>query len=109
MYCSSNDGDCHTQAEQMRNGIPAARELAWEPLLQNYSVDMFVAAHMHNYERMLPVHNNGSSSPKWLASPSVITDADAPVHVGGSLDSSGSYTTHQCCNFSLHAGHYAWL
>ena len=81
MYCSSDAADCHTQAEQMRNGIPAAHELAWEPLLQNYSVDMFVAAHMHNYERMLPVHNNGTSSAKWQENPSVITDADAPVHV----------------------------
>jgi hypothetical protein len=42
---------------------------------------MFVAAHMHNYERMLPVHNNGTSSAKWQENPSVITDADAPVHV----------------------------
>ena len=87
MYCSAEDSDCITQAEQMRNGIPPARELAWEPLLQNYSVDMFVAAHLHNYERLLPVHNNGSSCSKWLATPSVITDADAPIHVSASLKS----------------------
>ena len=47
-YCSSDDG--HTRAEQMRNGIPAARELASEPLLQNYSV---VDTHMHNYVSQL--------------------------------------------------------
>lgn len=64
----------------MRNGIEGQRNLAWEPLLREHSVDMYISGHMHSYERFLPVYN-GSSLPKWRKTPNVIHNADAPIHV----------------------------
>jgi hypothetical protein len=52
----------------------------WEPLLKEFSVDMYISAHVHNYERFLPVFN-GTSHPKWRATPNRIEHPDAPVHV----------------------------
>ena len=80
MYCSSSAPDCHGQADMLRNGIPGHHDLAWEPLLKAHKVDMFVAAHMHSYERFLPVFN-GSSSPRFLDDTTVIKGADSPVHI----------------------------
>ena len=64
----------------MRNGIPGHHALGLEPLLQKHKVDMYIAAHMHSYERFLPVYN-GSSSARFLAHPAVVKGADSPVHV----------------------------
>jgi len=80
LYCSSSSADCKLQADQMRNGIDGHWDVAWEPLLQEHSVDMYVSAHMHSYERFLPVYN-GSSLPRWRNTPNIIRNADAPVHV----------------------------
>ena len=52
----------------------------WEPLLKEYNVDMYISAHVHNYERFLPIFN-GTSHPKWRANPNRIEHPDAPVHV----------------------------
>ena len=46
----------------MRNGIPGHHALGLEPLLQKHKVDMYIAAHMHSYERFLPVYNGSSSA-----------------------------------------------
>jgi len=91
MYCSnggyntSGTGDCGWLANIMRNGLQAFDGIeggapGWEALLQQYKVDMYIAAHVHNYERILPVYN-GTSDPKWMQTPNRIEKADAPVHV----------------------------
>jgi hypothetical protein len=79
LYCSGG-GDCLRQASYMRNGIPNYTEYAWEKVLQDYKVDMYISGHMHNYERTLPVYN-GTSHKKWLANPNVIRGADAPIYI----------------------------
>ena len=57
MYCSKSSPDCTSQAEYMREGIPGEEQFGWEPLFRNYSVDMYISGHVHNYERHLPVYN----------------------------------------------------
>ena len=51
VYCSTNDFyDCHI-------GGPKKIGPAVEPLLRKYGVDLFLAGHLHNYERTWPVYN----------------------------------------------------
>merc|ERR1740130_1263383 len=65
----------------MRNGIPQAHELAWEPLLKEFDVDLYLSAHMHCYERFYPMFNGTSDVEKWNTNPNRIENADAPVHI----------------------------
>jgi hypothetical protein len=57
MYCGPNDDDddCHSVNSIMRTGILG--ELALEPLLAKYGVDLHVAAHEHSYSRTWPIYN----------------------------------------------------
>jgi len=68
----------------MRNGISEANVTGgapgWEPLLKRYGVDMYLSAHVHSYERFLPVYN-GSSDDKWRSTPNRIVNPGVPVHV----------------------------
>lgn len=51
MYCSTDDFyDCHI-------GGPMKIAPAIEPLLAEFGVDLFIAGHLHNYERSWPVLN----------------------------------------------------
>jgi hypothetical protein len=81
MYCSQTSSDCTTQAELMRNGIPDHHDLAWEPLFDEFSVDLYISAHVHSYERFFPVYNGTSNVDKWKADPSVIKNAGSTVHI----------------------------
>jgi 3',5'-cyclic AMP phosphodiesterase CpdA len=50
MYCSSNDYyDCSMWGPKARN--------VFEPLFQRYGVDLYLAGHVHSYERTFPVVN----------------------------------------------------
>ena len=44
LYCSGG-GDCLRQASYMRNGIPNYTEYAWEKVLQDYKVDIYISGH----------------------------------------------------------------
>lgn len=67
MYCSTNDYyDCNIG----RHKIAASMEA----ILHEASVDLFLAGHLHNYERSWPVFN-GTLTAKGYANPK------APVHV----------------------------
>jgi hypothetical protein len=81
MYCSQTSSDCTTQAALMRNGLPNHSNVAWEPLFDEFSVDIYVSAHVHSYERFFPVYNGTSNVDKWKANPSVIRNAEATVHI----------------------------
>jgi len=81
MYCSSTASDCTNQAAMMRNGIPDAHELAWEPLLKEFEVDLYLSAHIHSYERFYPTFNGTSDVEKWSSNPHRIENANATVHI----------------------------
>ena len=81
MYCSSTAPGCTSEAELMRNGIPQAHELAWEPLMKEYQVDLYLSAHMHCYERFYPTYNGSSNVEKWSKTPHRIVNAKLPVHI----------------------------
>jgi len=61
LYCSNYDGDdCQKEVSILRNGLdePQGRMFPLEPLLMKYSVDMFIGAHEHSYERLFPLYNH---------------------------------------------------
>ena len=56
VYCSTNDYyDCEVKG-------PKELGPALEPLLQRYGVDLYLAGHLHNYERSFPVFNGTRTS-----------------------------------------------
>tara|TARA_B110000971_G_scaffold219889_1_gene262055 strand:- start:31 stop:801 length:771 start_codon:yes stop_codon:yes gene_type:complete len=60
MYCSSTFGSNDRNDNTGRgNAGDLTKEL--EPLMQKYQVDVFLAGHIHAYERTKPVTNNGTS------------------------------------------------
>lgn len=68
IYCSTNDYyDCKVAG-------PTHIGPAIEPLLAEFKVDLFVAGHLHNYERSYPVMNGTVVSTSY-------ENATAPVHV----------------------------
>jgi len=64
MYCShiANDwenGYCTEDAASIRDGVAfngGKRQFGLETLFHQYEVDLFVAGHMHSYERSYPVY-----------------------------------------------------
>eukprot|EP00753_Platysulcus_tardus_P018113 PLAT6721.1.p1 GENE.PLAT6721.1~~PLAT6721.1.p1 ORF type:complete len:423 (-),score=153.50 PLAT6721.1:149-1417(-) len=55
LYCSTDDYyDCHMNAKWMRDAL--------EPLMKAAKVDLYLAGHLHNYERTLPVYNETVTS-----------------------------------------------
>lgn len=61
MYCSSIDAD-NSRSKGSRPGAAGHQiEHGLEALYQRYHVDLVLAGHIHEYERTLPVGNNGSS------------------------------------------------
>jgi len=64
MYCShiANDWNapyCTENAASVRDGVAfngGKRQYGWEKLFHEYEVDLFVAGHMHSYERSYPVY-----------------------------------------------------
>ncbi|XP_064622970.1 acid phosphatase type 7-like isoform X1 [Lineus longissimus] len=84
MYCSNNKGDnfehCQNPENYVRVGDPTQKP-GWpspEDLFYKYGVDLEIAAHEHDYERMWPVFNmrvcNGSTKYPY-------TNPTAPVHI----------------------------
>lgn len=67
LYCSTNDYyDCQVGCQKIANAV--------EQILQDASVDLFLAGHLHNYERTWPVFQ-GNVTAKGYNNPS------APVHL----------------------------
>lgn len=53
-YCSSTPGN-----DDIPCVVEASRYRSWiEPLIHEYSVDLVIQAHVHDYERTYPVYNN---------------------------------------------------
>lgn len=72
LYCSCDDTKrCVDQAAYYRSLI--------EELLYQYDVDIFVGAHIHNYERSLPVYNNTVMNPG--GSSTYFENPEAPIYV----------------------------
>jgi len=58
MYCTNNDyDDCTSVTSRLRTGLKPGNKYAMEPLLWDYSVDLFIGAHEHSYERLYPMYN----------------------------------------------------
>ena len=79
MYCSDDDhDDCTFHSSRTRAGLPLLHLWGLEELLQNYSVDLVLWAHEHDFERFWPVYNfqikNGSLNEPY-------TNPKAPVHI----------------------------
>lgn len=59
--------------------LTAAVRIAWEPFLKEFNVDLFLAGHVHVYERTLPVYDNVVYND--YEDRSVYVNPSAPVHV----------------------------
>lgn len=58
MYCSNSDfDDCTREASHFRTGITDDKLYGMEEVLMKYSVDLFIGAHEHSYERLFPIYN----------------------------------------------------
>jgi hypothetical protein len=57
MYCSNSDdlSDCFGDTNVLRNGYNG-KEWGLEDLFNKYSVDLYLGAHEHSYERCFPVY-----------------------------------------------------
>jgi len=84
MYCSNSDDptECETPASVFRAGmeVEGERRYGMESLLMEYSVDLFIGAHEHSYERLFPMFNytyyRGDGSSNYInprAPPHIIT------------------------------------
>ena len=91
VYCSC-DADCDSDAMVLRRGVGATNSSdgSWgiEALLLQFSVDLWLNGHEHNYERNYAVRNAtlatgaASGAPGGNASaPEVLVDAAAPVYI----------------------------
>lgn len=67
LYCSTNDYyDCKIGCQKIAG--------AMEAILQENSADLFLAGHLHNYERSWPVFKGNVTAKSY-------SDPDSPVHV----------------------------
>ncbi|KAI8086736.1 Metallo-dependent phosphatase-like protein [Halteromyces radiatus] len=72
IYCSDNSTDCTVDAPMIRNG-PIVNGAAWgglEPILLKHKVDLYLAGHVHNYERTYPLSNDTLQSTSYHNPPS---------------------------------------
>ena len=79
--CNATDG-----AAQLRLGLRqpnGTRAFGLDKLLMKHGVDLYLAAHDHNYERMFDVSPKEDVREPWRsgASARTLTDMHAPVHV----------------------------
>ncbi|KAI8343515.1 Metallo-dependent phosphatase-like protein [Chlamydoabsidia padenii] len=73
MYCSSNSQDCTTDADLIREGPVDEDGKQWgglEAVLLKHKVDLYLAGHVHNYERTYPIANNTLQTTSYLDPPS---------------------------------------
>jgi hypothetical protein len=78
LYCSKNEHSemitrvCELQAEEMRR--------MYEALFKLHKVDLYIAGHLHLYERTLPVYR-GEVRGNYSLDDEVFVDIEAPIHV----------------------------
>ncbi|ORZ15314.1 Metallo-dependent phosphatase-like protein [Absidia repens] len=73
MYCSGDDPDCTVKGPLIRNGPVDEDGKHWgglEPLLLKHKVDLYLAGHVHNFERTYPIANNTLQSTSYRDPPS---------------------------------------
>ncbi|CAO3645069.1 unnamed protein product [Cunninghamella blakesleeana] len=74
LYCSvTTNESCSTKALLIRNGPVDATGKAsggLEPILRKHKVDLYLAGHVHNYERTYPVANNTLLTKSYVNPPS---------------------------------------
>jgi len=83
MYCSDTD-------EESQHIPGASIQVALEPILVQYGVDIFFCGHMHMYERINPVINGTVVQ---TATNNVYTSPKAPVHLV--VGTAGAFTDHK--------------
>jgi len=91
MYCSNSDGDdCTREGSRFRTGITDDHLYGMEEVLLKYSVDLFIGAHEHSYERLFPIYNytilrgEGDDNNRFInpGGPTHITTGSAGCHEG---------------------------
>jgi len=92
MYCSC-DADCDAGAYLLRDGILGLYGM--EALFYEYGVDLYIAGHEHNYERMYDVAPHFNLLHPWLSGVSTQTTTDMPATTHIVTGAAGNHENHE--------------
>ena len=97
LYCSC-DGDCDGASETLRDGVwdGQGRQVnGLERLFYAYGVDVYVAGHEHNYERMYDVAPARNATVPWLSGATTQSTVNPPATVHVVTGSAGNIERHE--------------